>query len=236
MGWSRSDCEKRPEETARSIDTRLAKVLCSYHVTPQSTTGVSPAELLLGRRPRTLLDLLKPHTAERVEAKQLQQKKTHDVQAKTRVFCVQDNVYVKNYGTGGKWFSGQTISQTEPVSFHVPLDNGYQRRCHQDHLRLRVAESDVQQSSESSLTGDDPSFLYSASETLQWIKHLEIKLQDIKLLIKVQETIQQHHQQALQQVNFLKLNICCHQDVFIHVSYTEFLLKLCHFIKRGGMW
>ena len=63
--------------TARSINSRLAKVLCSYRVTPQSTTGISPAELLLGRRSRTQLDLLKPHTAERVEAKQSQQKVTH---------------------------------------------------------------------------------------------------------------------------------------------------------------
>lgn len=59
--------------TSGSITTRPAKVLFTYRITPQGTTGISPAELLLGRRPRTRLDLLKPHTAERVEAKQLQQ-------------------------------------------------------------------------------------------------------------------------------------------------------------------
>ena len=55
-----------------TMSARLAKVLLTYRVTPQSTTGLVPAELLLGRRPRTRLDLLKPNTAERVERKQQQ--------------------------------------------------------------------------------------------------------------------------------------------------------------------
>ena len=39
------------KETSGTMSTRLAKVLCSYRITPQSTTGTSPAELLLGRIP-----------------------------------------------------------------------------------------------------------------------------------------------------------------------------------------
>jgi transposase InsO family protein len=46
-----------------SISSHLATTLMSYRLTPQSTTGVSPAELLLGKQPRSRLDLLKPHTA-----------------------------------------------------------------------------------------------------------------------------------------------------------------------------
>ena len=64
--------------TQGSIRSRLAKTLFSYRLTPQTTTGISPGELLLGRRPRSRLDLLKPHTAERVERKQLKQKERHD--------------------------------------------------------------------------------------------------------------------------------------------------------------
>jgi len=55
------------KEKSGNLTVRLAKVLLAYRITPQSTTGTSPAELLLGRRPRTRLDLLKPNTAERVE-------------------------------------------------------------------------------------------------------------------------------------------------------------------------
>ena len=63
---------------------RLAKVLFAYRITPQSTTGLAPAELLLGRRPRTRLDLLKPHTAERVEHKQQEQIAQHDSRGRSR--------------------------------------------------------------------------------------------------------------------------------------------------------
>ena len=40
-----------------STNTRLAKILFSYRLTPQSTTVEVPTELLLGRRPRSRLDL-----------------------------------------------------------------------------------------------------------------------------------------------------------------------------------
>ena len=64
------------------IRNRLAQILLTYRLTPQTTTGVSPSELLLGRRSRSRLDLLKPHTAERVEQKQLEQKRIHNGRAK----------------------------------------------------------------------------------------------------------------------------------------------------------
>ena len=38
------------------IHTKLARFLFSYLITPQSTTGVSPAELLIGKRLRFALD------------------------------------------------------------------------------------------------------------------------------------------------------------------------------------
>ena len=75
------------KETSGSMSTRLTKVLFTYRITPQSTTGSSPAELLLGRRPRTRLDLLRPNTAERrVERKQEEQKARHDKKARVRTF------------------------------------------------------------------------------------------------------------------------------------------------------
>ena len=64
--------------TKGSISDRLTNVLLSYWITPQGTTGRAPSEMLLRRRPRTRLDLVKPHTAERVEKKQRQQKSKHD--------------------------------------------------------------------------------------------------------------------------------------------------------------
>ena len=67
--------------TSGTLRSRVDTVLCSYRITPQTTTGVSPSELLLGKRLRTRLDLLKPNLATRVENKQLQHKTNHDISA-----------------------------------------------------------------------------------------------------------------------------------------------------------
>ena len=49
-----------------SVDTKLARFLLSYRITPQSTTGESPIQLLWGRNLRSHLDLLRPDVAKRV--------------------------------------------------------------------------------------------------------------------------------------------------------------------------
>ena len=90
--------------TEGKINTRLAKILFAYHITPQSTTGVSPSELLLIRRPHCRLDLVKPNFQRRVENKQLAQKNNHDTSTSTRTFVVNDPVLIKNFNnTGQKW-------------------------------------------------------------------------------------------------------------------------------------
>ena len=109
--------------TAGSISTGLARVLFTYSITPQRTTEVSPAEFLLGRSARTRLDLLKLHTAKRVERKQLQQKAAHDAKAKSRTFRVGDKVYAKNFGTGSEWLPGEITGTTGPVSYTVRPEN-----------------------------------------------------------------------------------------------------------------
>ena len=96
---SSSDSQKWAKEG--DLDTQIARVLFAYQLAPHSTTGVSPSELLLGRKPRSRLDLLKPNTAKHVENKQLQQKATH-VSAHQLKFEVGDLVYVLNFRAGEK--------------------------------------------------------------------------------------------------------------------------------------
>lgn len=91
------------------------------------------------------MDLLKPHTADRVEDKQRQQKAKHDTAAKSRVFNLGDTVYVKNFAGGQRWLPGKIIRVTGPVSFHVQLEDGRNRRCHQDQLRLREVDDTPEQ-------------------------------------------------------------------------------------------
>lgn len=100
-----------------NMRTRLAQVLLTYYLTPQSSTGISPSELLLGRCPRSRLDLLKPHTAERIERNQRKQKEQHDLRSRERNFEVGDNVFVRNYHHGDKWLPGVIQQKTGPVSY-----------------------------------------------------------------------------------------------------------------------
>ena len=43
-----------------SLETRVSRFLSRYRITSQTSTGVSPSELLLGRKPRSRLDLAYP--------------------------------------------------------------------------------------------------------------------------------------------------------------------------------
>ena len=61
-----------------SVETKLSCFLFKYRLTPHSTTGTSPAELLLGRGPRSRLDILHPDLAGEVESRQAAQKHDHD--------------------------------------------------------------------------------------------------------------------------------------------------------------
>ena len=56
-----------------SVETKVSKFLYKYRITPQTTTGTSPAELLMGRRLRTRLDLLYTDLDAKVRIKQLKQ-------------------------------------------------------------------------------------------------------------------------------------------------------------------
>ena len=128
--------------TSGSMNTRLAK----HH-----STGVSPAELLLGRRPHTRLDLLRPNTAGRVEERQQQQKQQHDSRAKVRVLKAGETVLVKNYGSGCRWLPGRIMEASGPVSFSVRLEDGRLRRCHRDQIRPRLVENGTSEMSQTAV-------------------------------------------------------------------------------------
>ena len=128
--------------TDGSVVTRLARILTSYRVTPQSTTGVSPAQLLLGHQPRTRLDMLRPDINSRVEDKQTQQIKDHDKASRDRKFTVGRTVLARNYRRGPKWMPGTVVDVTGPVSYLVQLTGGLLVRRHVDQLRARVLRSD----------------------------------------------------------------------------------------------
>ena len=51
----------------KTIQERLSKFLFNYRVTPHTTTGIPPCELLMKRKLRSKLDLIFPNVHKRVE-------------------------------------------------------------------------------------------------------------------------------------------------------------------------
>ena len=83
-----------------SVDTKLACFLLIYRITPQSTTGESPAQSRWER------SLLRPDVATRVHFAQSGQKKQLDQHSRTRGVKLGDAMSVRNYSRGSKWVPG----------------------------------------------------------------------------------------------------------------------------------
>ena len=58
--------EALKKSSSNSMEVQLARFLFKYRITPHTTTGVSPSEMLMGRQLRSHLDLLKPDVCARV--------------------------------------------------------------------------------------------------------------------------------------------------------------------------
>lgn len=134
-----------------SVATKVARVLFSYRITPQSTTGLSPAEMLLGRKLRSTLDLLHPDLQQKVREKQIKQKQYHDNKWQRRCFQVGDTVLTRNFSYGPKWIPGFITKVTGPLSYQVMLGDGKTVRRHVD----QILSQDVRSSeSRENVSGD----------------------------------------------------------------------------------
>ena len=122
--------------TERSWTDRLPHFLFHYRSIPHSTTGVTPAELLLGRKLRSQLDVLRPDLGSRVMQRQLEQKRAHDRRAHNHVFTVGERVYTHHYGHGQpRWVPACVVQVTGPLSYLLELEDGSTIRRHQDQTR-----------------------------------------------------------------------------------------------------
>ncbi|XP_038590459.1 uncharacterized protein K02A2.6-like [Micropterus salmoides] len=135
--------KKCPEGT---LTAKVARVLFSYRVTPHTTTDLSPAELLQGRKLRCTLDLIHPDLSLKVQGKQERQIRDHDRKARGRWFKPGDSVLTQNFSLGPKWIPGIIESVTGPVSYKVLLGDGRVVRRHVDqihtqHQRLELSSA-----------------------------------------------------------------------------------------------
>ena len=118
------------------VQCKLGRILFRYGNVSHTTTGQSPAVLLLGCRPRGHLDQLRPTLDGRVEVQQLSQKKYHGTHTKMKGFTPGDAVHVSQQGPGSKWILGTVLSQDNQIAY-MACDGGGTIRRHLSHVRPR---------------------------------------------------------------------------------------------------
>ena len=105
-----------------SLQTQLSRFLFRYRLTPHSTTGVAPSELLLGRCPHSHLDLVKPDLQQHVQSKQFTQAAQRGGKEE-KDFESGSSVLAKN-------FSSTVIRACGPKSVLIELSDGRTIRRH----------------------------------------------------------------------------------------------------------
>ena len=147
-------------KTTGDLETRLFRFLSRYCVTPYTTTGQCPSELLMNRRPRTRLDLVQTSVGDKVLQKQNISIEQHDRKAHDRIFHPGDPVSALNFNGSPKWLPGVLQERLGPVTFTVGLQDGRVWKRHQDHLRARCYDQEEEHLPKLSLCS---SSMYAAS-------------------------------------------------------------------------
>ena len=116
------------------METNLLRFLFQYRLTPHSTTGQSPAELLLGRRPRSHLDFIVP-SVERNVKKAQERQRNNCKSSGHHCYEVGERVYALNHWGTPRWISGIVTSVMGPASLRIKLDIGKEVRYHVDNVK-----------------------------------------------------------------------------------------------------
>lgn len=132
----------KKDTSGATMETKIYRFLLQYCLTPHSTTGLAPAELLIGRRPRSRLDLLYPDVRGRVRQRQERQKLDHDRHCRDREFLNGQQVWVWNHSTGPSWVPGVVVRVINSQRFAVQLEDGHIIDRHVDNLKPRISQMD----------------------------------------------------------------------------------------------
>ena len=125
------------KDTGEGLEMKLQRYLFTQRITPHSTTGVPPCELLMKRKLKSKFDLLYPSLEEHVRKKQ--EKQAMNFRGKSQEYQVGDHVYYKNYSNKGPPnIPGVIERKTGPVSCEVMGENGILVRKHSDQLFKQI--------------------------------------------------------------------------------------------------
>ena len=103
------------------IDKQLTRLLFHYRTTPHATSGISPAELLMGRPLRTHLDLLRPNIAARVHMSQDSQKMNYDRKSRSRSFPVEDSFFARQSNNDSPWIPDTVDAKLGELTYQYSL-------------------------------------------------------------------------------------------------------------------
>ena len=124
----------------------IARLTFNHPITTHMTTGACPAELLMGRRIRTHLNMLHPDLSDQVKQKQAQNKLDRDKHAKSRVLERDDLGYMCDLSLCQKWLPGTITRCLGHCTFEVSLLRGSTVSRHIDHIHIRTNEVSQEQS------------------------------------------------------------------------------------------
>ena len=122
-----------------TVETKVERFLFAYRNTPHTVTGLSPAQVLLKRRPRTPMSGLKSGT-KRMEGCERKE---------PRSFAEGQSVMTRNFSRGDKWIQGVVEKRTGPLSYHVRVDGGTVRR-HTDQVITRQVKEETEDDEDNS--------------------------------------------------------------------------------------
>ena len=122
-----------------ALQSKLARFLFSYRTTPHSVTRNTPAEMMIGRQPRTRLDCVLPNLQERMMETQLKTKQMYDENAHHRTVLPGMHVLVSQVaGLVGvdrstRWLRGSCIGR-RGSKLTVRLTDGRVMQRHLDQV------------------------------------------------------------------------------------------------------
>ncbi|KHJ41539.1 hypothetical protein D918_08391 [Trichuris suis] len=123
------------------LSDAIKTMLFSFRTAPSSNDNKSPAELLHGRQPRLVLDLLRPSMID-LRDKDEQGKGPEEREARgARRWHSGDEVFVRNFHEGPKWLPGVITATLGTVNYRVETERGTWMR-HHNQLRSRSSNKE----------------------------------------------------------------------------------------------
>ena len=114
-------------------------------MTPHTTTGVAPAELMLRQQPHSHIDLIMLNLKDKITQQQQRQKSQHDKTTRQRIFQQDDLVMVYGFNKGlrNSWLPGIVASTNGEQSYKIKLADGKILRRHADHIYPRQGDCNI---------------------------------------------------------------------------------------------